>query len=255
LRGLTCTTWKSIRERALALIEVAHPKHREALVAAAKRLGYVPREQYLASQSAYPVHEERKIKLANGAEVLMRPARAADADGLRALFHVLSPDDVYTRFFRHVRSLSYQDLQTLCNVNHETQVAFLAVTGPRENEEIVGSACYFLNPTTNLAEVAYMVAPQWQGLGLGTALQTRLQEYAVSRGVRGFIVEILPRNARMLRLASHAQGAATTMRDEDAIHITILFSDSDRLSDAGTLPTERSASDSTSRTLKFYART
>jgi acyl-CoA hydrolase len=223
--GIAHLFGKSIRERALALIEVAHPDHREALLASAKRLGYVPREQYLASQSAYPVHEERRIRLANGAEVLIRPARAGDADGLRALFHLLSPDDVYTRFFRQVRSLSYQELQTLCNVNHETQVAFLAVTGPRENEVIVGSACYFLNPTTNLAEVAYMVTPQWQGLGLGTALQVRLQEYAVSRGVRGFVAEVLPNNARMVGLASHAQGTATTMRDEDSIQITILFLD------------------------------
>ena len=112
------------------------------------------------------MHEERTVRLKNGDEVLIRPARAADADGLQALFHALSSDDVYTRFFRRVRSLSYEELQTLCNVNHETEVAFLAVTGPRENEEVVGSACYFLNPTTNLAEVAFMVAPEWQGLGL-----------------------------------------------------------------------------------------
>ena len=127
--GIAYLFGKSIRERALALIEVAHPDHRESLLEAAKQLGYVPREQYLASQGAYPVHEERRISLANGAEVLLRPARAADADGLRALFHMLSPNDVYTRFFREVRSLSYQDIQTLCNVNHETQVAFLAVDG------------------------------------------------------------------------------------------------------------------------------
>jgi RimJ/RimL family protein N-acetyltransferase len=139
------------------------------------------------------------------------------------LFHRLSPDDVYTRFFRRVRALSYAELQTLCNVNHETEVAFLGVTGPRESEEVVGSACYFLSPTTNLAEVAFMVAPEWQGAGLGTALQARLQEYALVRGVRGFVAEILPRNANMLRLAARAPGTATITRDEDAVHVTILF--------------------------------
>ena len=92
------------------------------------------------------------------------------------MFHRLSDEDVYTRFFRRVRSLSYPELQTLCNVNHETDVAFLGVIGPRENEKIIGSACYFLNPTTNIAEVAFMVAPEFQGAGLGTALQARLQE-------------------------------------------------------------------------------
>src|SRR5262244_3613166 len=130
--GIAYLFGKSIRERALALIEVAHPRWREELLAAAKRLGYVRSEQYLASQAGYSVHEERKVALKNGAKVLIRPARAADAGALQALFHRLSPDDVYTRFFRRVRSLSYGELQTLCNVNHETEVAFLGVTEPRD---------------------------------------------------------------------------------------------------------------------------
>jgi GNAT superfamily N-acetyltransferase len=108
-------------------------------------------------------------------------------------------------------------------VNHETEVAFLAVTGPLENEQVVGSACYFLNPTTNLAEVAFMVSPEWQGAGLGMAMQARLQEYAMRRGVRGFFAEILPRNARMLRLIARAPGIVTTSRDEDGVHVTVVF--------------------------------
>jgi acyl-CoA hydrolase/RimJ/RimL family protein N-acetyltransferase len=221
--GIAYLFGKSIRERALALIEVAHPRWREMLVTAAKELGYVRSEQYLASQAAYPVHEERTVTLKKGVKILIRPARAGDAGALEALFHRLSPDDVYTRFFRRVRSLTYRELQTLCNVNHETEVAFLAVTGPRENEEVVGSACYFLSPTTNLAEVAFMISPGWQGAGVGTALQTRLVEYAMSRGVRGFVAEILPDNASMLRLIARVPGTVTTSRDEDAVHVTVLF--------------------------------
>src|SRR5215470_12128734 len=213
--GIAYLFGKSIRERAVALIEIAHPRWREELLSAAKKLGYVRADQYLASQAAYPVDEERTVTLKNGVRVMIRPARAADAGPLQGLFHRLSEDDVYTRFFRRLRSLSYRDLQTLCNVNHETEVAFLAVTGPRENEEVIGSACYFLSPTTNLAEVAFMVAPEFQGAGLGTALQARLQEYAMRRNVRGFVFEILPRNTSMLRLAARAQGTITTSRDDD----------------------------------------
>ena len=223
--GVAYLFGKSIRERAVSLIDIAHPSWREELLAAAKRLGYVSSEHFLALPAAYPVHEERRVRLKNGAEVLVRPARAADAGALQALFHRLSSDDVYTRFFRRVRSLSFKELQTLCNVNHDTDVAFLAISGPRENEVVVGSACYFLNPATNLAEVAFMVQPDWQGAGLGSALQDRLQEYAINQGVRGFVAEILPRNTRMLRLASHASGMVTTSRDEDGVHVTITFGD------------------------------
>lgn len=230
--GIAYLFGKSIRERAVALIEIAHPSWREELLTAAKKLDYVRPDQYLASQAAYSVGEERIVTLKNGFKVMIRPARAADAGALQGLFHRLSEDDVYTRFFRRVRSLSYRELQTLCNVNHETDVAFLAVIGPRENEEVVGSACYFLSPTTNLAEVAFMVAPEFQGEGLGTALQARLQEYAMSRGARGFVSEILPRNTSMLRLAARAQGTMTTSRDQDAVHVTVLFPDRSSTSQA-----------------------
>jgi RimJ/RimL family protein N-acetyltransferase len=231
--GIAYLFGKSIRERAVALIEVAHPRWRDELLTAAKKLGYVRADQYLASQAAYSVHEERTVTLKNGTKVMIRPARAADAGALQTLFHRLSEDDVYTRFFRRLHALSYRDLQTLCNVNHNTEVAFLGVTGPRENEEIIGSACYFLSPTTNLAEVAFMVAPEFQGAGLGTALQARLQEYAMSRGVRGFVSEILPRNNNMLRLAARAQGTVTTLRDQDVVHVTVLFPDSVSTNHAG----------------------
>ena len=58
---------------------------------------------------------------------------------------------------------------------------------------------------------------------MGTALQARLLEYAMSRGVRGFVADILPRNASMLRLIARAPGIVTTSRDEDAVHVTVMF--------------------------------
>ena len=245
--GIAYLFGKSIRERAVALIEVAHPRWREELLTAAKKLDYVRPDQYLASQAAYSVGEERIVTLKSGLKVMIRPARAADAGALQGLFHRLSEDDVYTRFFRRVRSLSYRELQTLCNVNHETDVAFLAVTGPRENEEVIGSACYFLSPATNLAEVAFMVAPEFQGAGLGTALQARLQEYAMSCGLRGFVSQIMPRNTSMLRLAARAQGTMTTSRDEDAVHVTVLFPSRSSTSDATRNAQRDSASVETSQ--------
>ena len=71
-----------------------------------------------------------------------------------------------------------------------------------------------------------MVAPEFQGAGLGTALQARLQEYAMNRGVRGFVSEILPYNTSMLRLAERAPGTVTTSRDDNGVHVTVLFPDS-----------------------------
>lgn len=221
--GIAYLFGKSIGDRAVALIDIAHPKFRPQLLEEAKRLGYLAPDQTLQSMRDYPVEEERMVSLKNGKQVRLRPARASDADGIRALFHSMPADDIFTRFFRRVRSLSNKEVQRLCNLNYETEVAFVAVQGPRENEHVVGQACYFINPSTNLAETAFMIDPTWQGTGLGTSLQVRLAEHAKGRGLRGFVAEILPANAKMIALARKGSDKIQVERDEDTVYVTTLF--------------------------------
>jgi acyl-CoA hydrolase/RimJ/RimL family protein N-acetyltransferase len=221
--GIAYLFGRSIRERALALIEIAHPKFRVWLLDEAKRLGYVRPEQSRESSVSYPIEEERRVVLKNGQSVLLRPARASDARSLQDLFYDLPENDVYTRFFQRLKSLTVHEAERFCNVNHDTEVAFLAVIGDREGETVVGSACYFVNPSTNLAEVAYMILPQWQGTGLGSALQQRLTEYARQRGLLGFTAEILASNARMIQLAKRACDHVSIQRDGDTLEVTMRF--------------------------------
>ncbi len=220
--GMAYLFGKSIRERALALIEIAHPKFRPWLLEEAKRLGYIRSDQTLKSLIAYPVEEERRVTVKNGDALLLRPARASDVRGLQDIFYSLSEKDVYTRFFSYLKALSVDKAEHLCNVDYETEMAFVASMGERENEKIVGSSCYFLNPTTNLAEVAYMILPDWQGIGLGTLLQTRMAEYAGSRGIRGFTAEILEQNVKMRKLAQNSPNVSMT-NTEGTFEVTMLF--------------------------------
>jgi acyl-CoA hydrolase/GNAT superfamily N-acetyltransferase len=221
--GIAYLFGKSVDERAMALIELAHPKFRPWLLEQAKALGHLPQEQTLENMRAYPVEDERHVKLKDGRTVMLRPARASDEAGVRDLFFKLPDDDIYTRFFRRVRALSTQDIRRLCNYDHENSVGFVAVTGPRENEVIVGQCCYFVNPSSNTAETAFLVDATWQGRGLGSAMQRRLVEHAKARGLRGFTAEILPQNARMLALAKAGDGSISVERDEDSVIVTALF--------------------------------
>jgi acyl-CoA hydrolase/GNAT superfamily N-acetyltransferase len=221
--GMAYLFGKSIRQRATALIELAHPKFRPELFAQAQAMGYIAAEQTLHNLKAYPVEDEQSVTLKDGRTVLLRPAKSSDAQGIRELFHHLSEEDVYTRFFRHVRGLSDAEVDRLCNVNYESEVAFVAMAGSREDEAIVGQSCYFINPTTNLADTAFMVHPQWQGCGLGTALQNCMVTHAKRRGLRGFEADILPGNDRMLRLARGGSADVQVQRDHDSVRITQLF--------------------------------
>jgi acyl-CoA hydrolase/GNAT superfamily N-acetyltransferase len=221
--GIAYLFGKSVRERAIELIEIAHPDFRASLLEEARRLGYVHPEQKLASTRAYPIEEERTLQLKSGRTVMIRPARAADVTAMKDIFYRMSQDDVYLRFFRRLSSLSFQEAQRLCNVDFETDVAFVATTGTREDERIVGTGCYFLNPSTNIAEVAYMVMPDWQGTGLGSALQDKLTDFARRRGVRGFLAQILTENVRMLGLAKRAGQNIEIRREDDCFEVTTLF--------------------------------
>jgi len=62
------------------------------------------------------------------------------------------------RFFQRLRTLTFDQTQQLCDVNLETEAAFIAAVGERENERIIGSSCYFLNLSTNVAEAGFMVS-------------------------------------------------------------------------------------------------
>jgi len=76
--------------------------------------------------------------------------------------------------------------------------------------------------STNVAEVAYMILPEWQGMGLGSALQERMAEYAKAKGLRGFRADILTENVKMKRLAQ--QGENVSIKTSEGVYdVTMLF--------------------------------
>ena len=196
--GIAYLYCKSIQERALALIEIAHPSFRPWLLEEGIRLGYLRKNQTLKSKTAYPEEEEREYTLKNGKKILVRPSRASDVESLQDVFYNLRPQDVYTRFFIQLKSLTEARARHLCNVDYENEMAFVAVTGQRESEKAIGSSCYFVDQTDNFGEVAYMIRPDWQGLGVGSALQQSMTEYAKKKGVRGLTAEIITINEKMI---------------------------------------------------------
>jgi GNAT superfamily N-acetyltransferase len=221
--GIAYLFGKSVRERAVALIQIAHPDSRPALFEQAQALGYLPADQKLRNLRAYAVEDEATVRLKDQRALLLRPVMPTDVEGIRQLFHRLTVREVYTRFFRKLRGLTNQDVQRLCNLDYDNEVALVAVTGTREQPVICGHAMYVVDPSTNLAETAFIVHPDWQGQGLGVAMQKRLAELAVARGVRGFVAEVLASNETMIRLAHTSAAEVQTVSLGGSVQITALF--------------------------------
>jgi acyl-CoA hydrolase/RimJ/RimL family protein N-acetyltransferase len=217
---------RSLAERAVSLIEIAHPDDRKALLEAAVTQGLVGPKQLLRSRGAYPVSEERDVRLRDEREARVRPTRTTDARAMQELFFRLTEDDVRSRFFQKLTSLTDSVAQHLCSVSYDEEMAFAAVVGPRESERIVATSCYYLDPSTGLANVAYLVDPEWQGSGLGTILHERTVEYARAHGVRGFTADVLASNEAMLRVFQRGAHELTSTIAGGSYEVTMMFSPS-----------------------------
>jgi acyl-CoA hydrolase/RimJ/RimL family protein N-acetyltransferase len=214
---------RSLAERAVALIEIAHPEVRDELLEAAIARGLVGEKQRLRSRTAYPVEQVRDVRLRDGREVQIRPTRTSDAGAMQELFYRLSEEDVRTRFFQKLTSLTDTAAQHLCSVDYEEEMAFAAVVGPPTNERVVAASSYFLNPATGLADVAYLVDPEWQGAGLATIMHAGLVDYAREHGARGLTADVLVGNAAMLQVFRRGDHSFETETDVDVTEVTMRF--------------------------------
>jgi RimJ/RimL family protein N-acetyltransferase len=87
----------------------------------------------------------------------------------------------------------------------------------------VGASCYYLNAATGLAEVAYMIDPEWQGLGLGRILHSELVQYAREHGARGLTADVLLGNTRMMRVFERGDHSLSVKTEAGVEELTMLF--------------------------------
>ncbi|MDH5704112.1 MAG: GNAT family N-acetyltransferase, partial [Aigarchaeota archaeon] len=200
--GIAYLHGKTIRDRALALINVADPKFRPWLLGAAKQLGYLPADQAEPRLrfTGYPEDLEKAITLKNNLRVLLRPVKPTDETAMKDLFYSFSDDTIYHRFFGILKSMPHSRLQYFVNVDYEDRMGIVATAGEPESEQIVALATYDLEKSTNMAEVAIVIHDHWQNLGLGTHLVEYLARVARERGISGFTAEVLADNPRAMKI-------------------------------------------------------
>lgn len=148
----------------------------------------------------YPARWESDAVLADGSTVHLRPIRSSDRSALTALHDSLSAETVYYRFFSALPHLSPALLERFTTVDYVDRFALVAEKGDR----FVAVARYDRIPGRDDAEVAFVVADDYQGKGLGTLLLEHLAVAAKHAGVRRFVADTLPENQRMLRVFTEA---------------------------------------------------
>ena len=184
---------KSIRERAQALIHIAHPDFREELMAAARERRLVYPDQVVVEEAGAEELEalESEFVARNGTAVRLRPIEPTDEGLLQDLFYRSSDRTIYLRFFQHLKALPHARAQQLIDIDYREQLALVAVAHEGEREVVVAVGRYYLDPATGTAECAFMVRDDWQNKGIGRQLVSRLVEIARDAGIRAFSADVL----------------------------------------------------------------
>ncbi|TKB11274.1 bifunctional acetyl-CoA hydrolase/transferase family protein/GNAT family N-acetyltransferase [Desulforhopalus sp. IMCC35007] len=215
---------KSLQERVIAMISIAHPDFREALLEDAKELGFIDSERTLgeASRAVYPVRLEQTLEL-NGQKVTIRPSKPVDERRIQEHYYTLPKEDVLTRFFCQKTIFARAEMEIRSHVNYVNDLTLVAVVGEFGFGRIVAVAESMKLDNENMAEVAFSVSEDFQGKGLGTLFLKKLAAAARENGIAGLIAYTIPSNKAMVKLFKTLPYKVTTLYEDGDLLLSCRF--------------------------------
>ena len=212
---------KSLQERAMAMISIAHPDFRDELLFEAKKMGLLSTERTL-SESAYGIYP---IKLEETREINgdLRPAKPVDERRIQEHFYNQDKSDIYSRFFHARTRFVRDDLERMFQIDYIKNLTLLAVVGEFGFGKVVAVGEYLLDQARNIAEVAFSVSRDWQGKGLGKILMLKLCKAARENEISGLTAYTMPGNQGMIKLFKSLPYNVSTIYDGEVVELTCMF--------------------------------
>ena len=192
---------KSLQERAMAMISIAHPDFRDELFQQAKEMGVLGAERTLhdSLHGVYPVELEETIDI-NGESVTIRPAKPVDERRIQEHYYNLDKEDVVSRFFHEKNSFMRQEVEGVSQIDYVKDLTLVALVGEFGFGKVIAVGEYLLDESKNMAEVAFSVIKSYQGKGLGKLFIHKLAVAARENGITGLMAFTSPQNKGMIRL-------------------------------------------------------
>jgi len=199
--GIVNLFGKSLQERVIAMISLAHPDFREELFQSSKDLGLIGPERSLgeAVKAIYPVKLEEYIEIADQ-RIMIRPSKPVDERRIQEHYYNLPKEDVLSRFFCQKSHFSRAEVEMRSQTDYVNALSLVAVTGEFGFGKVVGVAESIRLRGSNIAEVAFSVSGEFQGKGLGRILLRKLADAARESGLAGLMAFTSPGNQGMIHL-------------------------------------------------------
>ena len=215
---------KSLQERAMAMISIAHPDFRDALFYAAKKMGLLSPERTLTESihGVYPIHLEETVEI-DAEQVTIRPAKPVDERRIQEHFYNLDRDDVVARFFHEKTSFVHDEVKGVSLIDYIKDLTVVAVVGEFGFGKVIGVGEYLVDPANREAEIAFSISRPYQKKGLGKILLNKLAHAARDNGIRGFMAYTSSQNRGMIKLFRMLPYKVDSFFDGDMLQLRCRF--------------------------------
>lgn len=228
--GIAYLHGKSIRERSMDLIAIAHPKFRPWLIEEAKKRSLIyPDQAFIPGRKGeYPEDLEMHRVTRTGLVIMLRPVKISDEPLIREFFYSLSDESMYQRFLSVRKDMPHEVLQNFVVIDYTRKKIILATVNVCGKEKIVGLGQYGLNSDLHTADLALAVRDDCQNQGVGAELISYLTYLAKNQGLLGFTAEVLVGNKPVFLLFKK-MGFDIKKRNEAGVYeMKLMFKDHDQ---------------------------
>lgn len=220
--GIAYLYGKSIRERVLEMINIAHPDFREELLEHAKKWKHVYSDQKLPISidgriSVYPEKYETIFNLKNGRAIKIRPIKTTDERLLQELHYSLDEKDRYYRFFFPVQDFRHKKMQPLVNIDYNRDFILVCLNKKEKERKIIAVGGFFKTFNPSIAELAFITHEEWRGQGISKFLLKYLVKIARELKFKTFAGSILLENKAMLHIIHKSGYKLTSENIENGI--------------------------------------
>jgi acyl-CoA hydrolase len=223
--GIASLFGRTVRERAQALIDIAHPDDRGRLVEQAKKANLIYADQIYLEESAtlYPDHLACTHTFRDGLRVRFRAIKPSDEEEMRRLFYRFSETSVYYRYFSTIQTMPHEEMQEYVNVDYRRIMSIVCTIEESGMEIIIAEGRYTRMRNNAFPNTAFIVDERYQGRGIASFLLEMLIHTAAEHGISGFSAAVLADNKTMISVFEKTGLPMQSSMVSGVYHISIPF--------------------------------
>jgi len=204
--GIASLKGKSIRERALELIRVAHPKFRSQLLEEVRQHYWVPhyQEKYPTDIPELGAIQLKRLNI-QGEKFYMRPLNPADERRLQEFFYSHTKETLRLRYNYDPKQMSREKSCNLVSVDQTSDVALCIVRQEGSRITIHAVGRFYYNASNNSCEVAFVTRETQQGKGMASRLLNELIRIAKAREINQMVAHVRGENTPMITIFEQMQ--------------------------------------------------